>query len=35
MTNRHYTQNDGDETREGTERALSVQVYTDQTPYPE
>ena len=33
--NRHHTQNDGDETGEGTEGALSVQVYTEQTPYPE
>ena len=35
MTDRHHTQNGGDETGEGTEGALSVQLYTEQTLYPE
>ena len=33
--NRHHTQNDSDEIGEGTEGDLSVQIYTEQTPYPE
>ena len=35
MTNRHHTQNDSEEIGEGTDGALLVQVYTEQTPYPE